>query len=174
MIQVQPESVKDLEYILKEEISVYKSILLLETNKKESIMKSKGKELESATKQISHLLTIATEVETRRQQALNKMFSAKNIKPQGEQIIFNEFLSNVEDSLKDRFSRLADDLRKIVLELKEQVQVNEKLLKAKQEIFQLTMEVLKDAAPQAAPEVSYEVPSKQKSTRTSVMLNREA
>ncbi len=113
MIQVQPEVVKDLEYILKEEISVYRSLLLLETNKKESIVKSKGKELESATKQISHLLTIATEVETRRLQALNKMFADKNLKPQGKQVVMTEFLESVEPNLKDRFSQLADDLKKV-------------------------------------------------------------
>lgn len=174
MIQVQPEVVKDLEYILKEEISVYRSLLLLETNKKQSIVDSKGKELESATKQISHLLTIATEVETRRLQALNKMFSDKNWKTTGKQVVLSEFLESVEPNLKNRFSQLADDLRKVVLELKEQVIINEKLLKAKQEIFQLTMEALREAAPEQAPEVSYEIPAKQKPTRTSVMLNREA
>jgi hypothetical protein len=175
MIQAPLDIERDLEYILKEEISVYKSILLLETNKKESIIHAKGKDLESATKQIGHLLTIATEVELRRRSAMNRYFDEKKIKPNGEEVILSEFLEQLDTGSREKFEGLASDLRKVVGELREKVIVNESLLRAKQEIFQLTMETLKEAAEdKAAPEVSYESSPKPSRSRTSIMLNTKA
>lgn len=174
MIQVQLDIEKDLEYILKEEISVYKSILLLETNKKNSIIHAKGKDLESATKQISHLLTIATEVELRRRSAMSRLFDEKKLKPKGEEVALSEFLEILEAPSREKFDVLAADLRAVVGELREKVLVNESLLRAKQEIFQLTLETLKEAAEDKAPEVSYENSSKPSRARTSIMLNTKA
>ena len=41
---------------LKEEISLYKSLLILETSKKEAILRSNGKHLENFTKQTSAMM----------------------------------------------------------------------------------------------------------------------
>ena len=83
MTLVNTEKEDDLEYIFKEEISVYKSLLTLETSKRDSILQSKGRDLESTSKQISHLLTVAGQVEEKRQVAISKFFEAKNVKPRG-------------------------------------------------------------------------------------------
>jgi hypothetical protein len=173
MLQMHLDIERDLEYIFKEEISVYKSLLLLESNKKNSILKSNGKELESATKQISHLLTIASEVEIRRRNAISKMFVDKKIESKAENIFLSEFLENIDEKNKPRFESLAEDLRRVVTELRDKVIINEKLLQAKQEIFQLSMEALKIASG-SNNDVSYEVPSKLTRTRTSIMLNAKA
>ena len=45
MTLVNSEKEDDLEYIFKEEISVYKSLLTLETSKRDSILQSKGRDL---------------------------------------------------------------------------------------------------------------------------------
>ncbi|MDX1959360.1 MAG: flagellar export chaperone FlgN [Leptospiraceae bacterium] len=174
MLQLKQDAEKDLEYIFKEEISVYKSLLLLEGNKKESILKSDGKELESATKQISHLLSVASEVEKRRKRALEQFFADRNILPESENIILSEFLSKIEEERKSTFVVLAEDLRKVVLDLRDIVLINEKLLQAKQEIFQLSMEALKVASGSQI-EVSYEGSNhKLNRPRTSVILNAKA
>ena len=68
----------DLEYIFKDEISIYKSLLLLETNKKDFILKSNGKELENSTTQINHLLMKAKEAEQRRIAAIDKLFEVNS------------------------------------------------------------------------------------------------
>jgi len=174
MLQMQMDSEKDLEYIFKEEISVYKSLLLLESNKKESIIQSNGKDLESATKQITHLLSVANEVENRRKSAMGKMFREKNIEPESESIILTEFLKNVDEKNKETFNLLAEDLRRVVTNLRDKVLINEKLLQAKQEIFQLSMEALKVASG-TVENVSYEASNnKLNRPRTSIMLNAKA
>ncbi|HMZ60601.1 MAG TPA: flagellar export chaperone FlgN, partial [Leptospiraceae bacterium] len=176
MLQMQEETQNNLEYILKEEISVYKSLLLLESNKKDSILQSKGKDLEAATKQISHLLSIAVEIESRRKNAMSKVFTEKKISPKSESITLTDFLENLEEEEKPKYISLADDLRKVVTDLREKVEVNEKLLKAKQEIFQLSMEALKVASA-GVQEVGYDGYDSGLNTskpRTNVVINTKA
>ena len=79
MTQVNSEKEEDLEYIFKEEISVYRSILSLESNKREIILQSRSRELESASKQISQLLGIAGQVEEKRQSAISKLFESREM-----------------------------------------------------------------------------------------------
>ncbi len=176
MLSMQEETQNNLEYILKEEISVYKSLLLLESNKKDSILQSKGKDLEAATKQISHLLSIAVEIESRRKNAMTKVFTEKKISPKAESITLTDFLENLEEEEKPKYISLADDLRKVVTDLREKVEVNEKLLRAKQEIFQLSMEALKVASA-GVQEVGYDGYDSGLNTskpRTNVVINTKA
>ena len=111
MTQVNSEKEDDLEYIFKEEISVYKSLLTLETSKRDSILQSKGRDLESTSKQISHLLAVAGQVEEKRQVAISKFFEAKNVKPRGETIVLSEFLEYIQEDERIVFEELAKDLR---------------------------------------------------------------
>lgn len=171
MVQVNSEREDDLEYIFREEISVYRSLLTLESNKREIILQSRGKELESASKQIVHLLGVAGEVEEKRQNAIAKYFESNNLKPRGETIILNDFLESVQMEERPKFEELAKDLREVVSELREKIRINEKLLQAKQEIFELSMEALKAASTGLQELGSYEAPSKVNRGRTSVMLN---
>ena len=81
----------------------------------------------------------------------------------------------MNETEKPVFQKLAEDLRNVVSSLRERDTINEKLLRAKQEIFQLSMEALKAASGTVSQEVSYEVPSpKINRSRTSVMLNAKA
>ena len=72
---------------------------------------------------------------------------------------------------RPKFEELAKDLREVVSELREKIRINEKLLQAKQEIFELSMEALKAASTGLQELGSYEAPSKVNRGRTSVMLN---
>jgi hypothetical protein len=174
MIQIPLHFEKDLEYIFKEEISVYKSILLLESNKKDIILNSKSKDLESVTKQIGHLLNIASEIELRRQKAMNSFFQEEKLQSKNSDIVLSEFLEVLEPVAKEKFIKLAEELRNVVIELREKVLINQNLLKAKQEIFQITMETLKEFAQENTPNVSYDNSNKSTRTRTSIMLNTKA
>lgn len=171
MVQVNSEKEDDLEYIFREEISVYRSLLTLETNKREIILQSKGKELESASKQIVHLLGVAEQVEVKRQAAIARIFEDSNHKAEGTSIYLTDFLNTVAAEERPKFEVLAKDLREVVSELREKVKINEKLLHAKQEIFELSMEALKAASVGLQELGSYDAPSKPNRGRTSVMLN---
>lgn len=172
MLQVPAETEKSLEYLLKEEISIYKSLLILETQKKEAIIHAKGKELESITKQIAPLLSRATEIEEKRQSALKEYFQKKGFSLPERQIYLSEFLENLDLVSKPVFEKLGEELRTVVSELREKVLINENLLKTKQEIFQLTIESLKEAAEEVSPEVGYE--QHKGRSRKSIMLNASA
>jgi hypothetical protein len=174
MTLVNSEKEDDLEYIFKEEISVYKSLLTLETSKRDSILQSKGRDLESTSKQISHLLTVAGQVEEKRQVAISKFFESKNVKPRGETIVLSEFLECIQEDERLIFEELAKDLREVVSELREKININEKLLEAKQEIFELSMEALKAASVGLQELGSYDAPSKVNRSRMNVMLNTKA
>lgn len=169
MLQVPVDVEKNLEYILKEEISVYKSLLILETNKKDVIIHAKGKELESITKQIAPLLSRATEIEEKRQKAIRDYFQTKGFELPKRQIYLSEFLEKLDLVTRPIFEKLGEELRSTVSELREKVIINENLLKTKQEIFQLTLESLKEAAEEVSPEVGYEQPKGR--SRKSIMLN---
>ncbi len=174
MIQIPLHFEKDLEYIFKEEISVYRSILLLESNKKDIILNSKSKDLESVTKQIGHLLNIASEIELKRQKAMNSFFQEEKLQSKNKVIVLSEFLEVLEPATKEKFIKLAEELKNVVTELREKVLINQNLLKAKQEIFQITMETLKEFAQENTPNVSYDNSNKSTRTRTSIMLNTKA
>ncbi len=174
MTQVNSEKEEDLEYIFKEEISVYRSILSLESNKREIILQSRGRELESASKQISHLLGIAGQVEEKRQSAISKLFESKNIKPKGNRVVLSELIEFIEEDERGKFEGLANDLRDVVAQLRECITINEKLLHAKQEIFELSMEALKAASVGIQELGSYDAPSKVNRSRMNVMLNTKA
>ena len=51
---------EQLEAAFKEEVSIYKSLLILETSKKEAILRSNGKHLENYTKQTSTMMNTLT------------------------------------------------------------------------------------------------------------------
>lgn len=172
MLQVPVDTEKNIEYLLKEEISIYKSLLILETNKKEAIIHAKGKELESITKQIAPLLSRAQETEEKRQKALRDYFQSKGLELPERQIYLSEFLEKLDLVTKPIFEKLGEELRSVVTELREKVIVNENLLKTKQEIFQLTLESLKEAAEETVPEVGYE--QQKGRSRKSIMLNTSA
>ena len=72
------------------------------------------------------------------------------------------------------FEELAKDLREVVSELREKININEKLLEAKQEIFELSMEALKAASVGLQELGSYDAPSKVNRSRMNVMLNTKA
>ena len=171
MVQVNSEKEDDLEYIFKEEISVYKSLLTLETNKKEIILQSRGKELESASRQIVHLLTVAGQVEEKRQVAILRLFESRNLTPPSESIVLSDLLESVQSEERAKYEELARDLREVVAELREKVTINEKLLHAKQEIFELSMEALKAASVGLQELGSYDAPIKVNRGRMNVMLN---
>ncbi len=169
MLQVPIDIEKNIEYLLKEEISTYKSLLILETRKKEAIVRANGKELESITKQIAPLLSRATQMEEKRQSALREYFQSKGFELFERQVYLSEFLEKLDLVTKPVFEKLGEELRSIVTELREKVIINENLLRTKQEIFQLTLDSLKEAAEETVPEVGYE--QHKSRSRKSIMLN---
>jgi flagellar biosynthesis/type III secretory pathway chaperone len=169
MIAQENEWQENLTYILREEISIYRSLVLLEKNKKEAILNSKARDLEAYTKQTSNLLLAAGEAETRRMKSLNDAYKSEQFKMDGESPILTEFLSQLKEEQKSKLENLAEELRKVVSELKEMLNVNENILKSKQEIFQLTIEAL-IAASEVGQSAEYGSSTKSKS-RTNLMLN---
>jgi flagellar biosynthesis/type III secretory pathway chaperone len=159
-----------LEAVFKEEIGIYKSLLILETSKKEAILRSNGKHLENFTKQTSKMMDTLTTVEAKRVKLVNEFLShEKNgaIVP-----TVTEFLNRLDKIALSRFKPLANDLKFTVTDLKEKITVNEELLKSKLEIFSLSIDALKSASEAPVSEL-YGDNSKSKS-RTNIMLNMRA
>ena len=70
---------EQLEAAFKEEISLYKSLLILETSKKEAILRSNGKHLENFTKQTSAMMDTLTGVEAKRTKLVTEFFSQETV-----------------------------------------------------------------------------------------------
>jgi len=160
---------EQLEAAFKEEISIYKSLLILETSKKEAILRSNGKHLENYTKQTSTMMGNLTNVEAKRTKLLNEFFAGEKaaVVP-----TVTEFLNRLDKVTLAKFKPLTNDLKFVVMDLKEKITVNEELLKSKLEMFTLSIDALKSASEAPVSEL-YGDNSKSKS-RTNVMLNMRA
>jgi hypothetical protein len=164
----------ELEKILIHEIEIFKNILQLETEKKEIIIQSNGKELEKSTKNIHHFLTDASNIEKERIHILTNLYKSKGIDIQQSPSL-TELLEFLLEGERKPFEKIASELREIISSLREKIAVNEKLLRAKQDIFQLSMEALKAASGILQQDNSYEAPqNKINRSRTSIMINAKA
>lgn len=161
-----------LEKVLKEEITIYKSLLNLEANKKDAILHSHPKELEGFSKESGKLLNNLDSLETEREKIMKDIYKAKNVEPTESNFNLSGLLNVIEKELSSRFKFLADEMRKIVTELKERISVNESLLKSKLEIFALSIEALKQASETPVTE-PYGTSVKSRA-RTNIMLNTRA
>ena len=161
---------EQLEAVFKEEINLYKSLLILETSKKEAILRSNGKHLENFTKQTSAMMDTLTGVEAKRSRLVAEFFSQKK----DGAVVPNvtEFLNRLDKVTLAKFKPLTNDLKFVVLDLKEKITVNEELLKSKLDIFSLSIDALKSASESPVSEL-YGDNSKSKA-RTNVMLNMRA
>ncbi|MBP7281804.1 MAG: flagellar export chaperone FlgN [Leptospiraceae bacterium] len=162
---------EQLEAAFKEEISIYKSLLILETSKKEAILRSNGKHLENYTKQTSMMMNTLTNVEAKRTKLLNEYFASEKDAAAVVPTV-TEFLNRLDKVTLAKFKPLTNDLKFVVMDLKEKITVNEELLKSKLEIFTLSIDALKTASEAPVSEL-YGDNSKSKS-RTNVMLNMRA
>lgn len=161
---------EQLEAAFKEEISLYKSLLILETSKKEAILRSNGKHLENFTKQTSAMMDTLTGVEAKRTKLVTEFFSQE--KDGAVVPTVTEFLNRLDKVTLAKFKPLTNDLKFVVLDLKEKITVNEELLKSKLDIFSLSIDALKSASESPVAEL-YGDNSKSKA-RTNVMLNMRA
>lgn len=161
---------EQLEAAFKEEINLYKSLLILETSKKEAILRSNGKHLENFTKQTSAMMDTLTGVEAKRSKLVAEFFSQEK----DGAVVPNvtEFLNRLDKVTLAKFKPLTNDLKFVVLDLKEKITVNEELLKSKLDIFSLSIDALKSASESPVSEL-YGDNSKSKA-RTNVMLNMRA
>lgn len=161
---------EQLEAAFKEEISLYKSLLILETSKKEAILRSNGKHLENFTKQTSAMMDTLTGVEAKRSKLVAEFFSQEK----DGAVVPNvtEFLNRLDKVTLAKFKPLTNDLKFVVLDLKEKITVNEELLKSKIDMFSLSIDALKSASESPVSEL-YGDNSKSKA-RTNVMLNMRA
>ena len=162
---------EQLEAAFKEEVSIYKSLLILETSKKEAILRSNGKHLENYTKQTSTMMNTLTNVEAKRTKLLNEFFASEKDAPAVVPTV-TEFLNRLDKVTLAKFKPLTNDLKFAVMDLKEKITVNEELLKSKLEMFTLSIDALKTASEAPVSEL-YGDNSKSKS-RTNVMLNMRA
>ena len=162
---------EQLEAAFKEEISIYKSLLILETSKKEAILRSNGKHLENYTKQTSMMMNTLTNVEAKRTKLLNEYFASEKDAAAVVPTV-TEFLNRLDKVTLAKFKPLTNDLKFAVMDLKEKITVNEELLKSKLEMFTLSIDALKTASEAPVSEL-YGDNSKSKS-RTNVMLNMRA
>lgn len=161
---------EQLEATLKEEINIYKNLVILETSKKEAILRSNGKHLENYTKQTSTMMDALSVIEINRTKLVTEFLSHE--KDAAVVPTVTEFLNRLDKVSLSKFKPLANDLKYTVTDLKEKIAVNEELLKSKLQIFSLSIEALKSASESPVSEL-YGDNSKSKS-RTNVMLNMRA
>ena len=155
---------QDLEKAFQDEVSMYQNLLILETSKKEAILRSDAKNLESFTKKSSEYMSILQGIEQKRIKLVEAIVQKKE-----EQITLSDFLNSLEKTVQTKFKPLADKLKSTVQELKEKIIINESLLKSKLEIFSMSIEALKNAAEPVHSETYGENKSK---SRTNIMLNK--
>jgi hypothetical protein len=157
---------QDLEKIFQEEVSLYQNLVILETSKKEAILRSDAKNLESFTKKSSDYLNLVQSIEKKRMNLVLDLHPKKET-----QISLSDFLSSLDKNILSIFSPLSEKLKSTVNDLKEKISINENLLKSKLEIFSMSIDALKNAAEPVHSETYGE--SKPK-LRTNIMLNLKA
>ncbi len=165
------EWIENLSVIFTKEIKTYKNILNFEIQKKAFILEKNGKALESVTKEIYDLMVGASELERIRMNAIDAIYKENKIEVPIEKNSFNEFLNHIDRNSNYKLKGLAGELKEVLQSLKEKILLNEKLLKANQEIFRLSIDALKKAS-ESAISVSYGNGNVRTSTRnTPVILN---
>ncbi len=155
---------QDLEKVFQDEVSMYQNLLILETSKKEAILRSDAKNLESFTKKSSEYMSILQGIEQKRIKLVETV-----LPKQEEKITISIFLNSLEKTVQAKFKPLAEKLKSTVQELKEKIIINENLLKSKLEIFSMSIEALKNAAEPIHPDTYGDNKSK---SRTNIMLNK--
>lgn len=159
-----------LEKAFREEISIYKNLLILETSKKEAILRSNGKHLENFTKQTSVIMESLSTVEAKRAKLVADFFSEE--KDGAVVPTVTEFLNRLDKVTLAKFKPITNELKFVVTDLKEKLTVNEELLKSKLDMFSLSIDALKNAGETQVSDL-YGDNSKSK-VRTNVMLNMRA
>ncbi|MCB1193959.1 MAG: flagellar protein FlgN [Leptospiraceae bacterium] len=172
MKEVVGNWIENLAELFKGEIEVYKELLKIENNKKDAILKAKGKELESLSKETNKLIVDASNLESKRNRVIEEIYDKAKLERTSEVPYLSEFLNQLDRDSNFKLKGLANELKDVVKNLKEMILVNEKLLKSRQDIFDLSMEALKAASDTNLPS-SYEKSSSVKSpkSRTSIMIN---
>lgn len=174
MNEVVGNWIDNLVEIFKKEIGIYKDLLKIEDNKKEAILKAQGKKLETLSKETSKLIVEASDIEGKRNRVIEEIYDTAKLEKSSEVPFLSEFLNQLDRDSNFKLKGLANELKDVVKNLKEMIIVNEKLLKSRQDIFELSMDALKNASQSNLPS-SYEKSTSTKvpKSRTSIMINTE-
>ncbi len=165
------EKLQNLEKLFKDEIGIYKNLAILETSKKEAILRSNAKLLESFTNQSSKQMNDLQVLEVERMKLVDEVIP--NEKKSTDKVpSLSIFLDSLDKISLTKFKPLATDLKEVVSGLKEKISLNEQLLKSKLEIFSMSIDALKNAAEPTTSEL-YGDQGKSK-VRTNIMLNMKA
>jgi flagellar biosynthesis/type III secretory pathway chaperone len=159
-------NLNSLEKVFKEEISIYNNLVILETSKKEAILRSNAKHLENFTKQTTQVMENLKSLEEERVKLVQEII------PSNSDLSLSNFLESLDKNDQIIFKPLSESLKQAVFTLKEKISLNEELLKSKLEIFSLSLEALKSAS-EPVPTEFYGEQGKSKS-RTNIMLNKMA
>lgn len=163
--------IDELSVIFKEETKIYKSILSIEKSKKDSILQSDAKTLESLSKETQGLISQASDLEGRRIKIIETIYESAKLEKKEESVNLSEFLNQIDRESNFKLKGLVNDLKDAVRSLKEVVTVNDKLLRSKKEIYSLQLEALKSATEREASPVYESGIARGTKSRTSVMIN---
>ncbi|MCB1158576.1 MAG: flagellar protein FlgN [Leptospiraceae bacterium] len=174
MKKLSAEWLDDLVGIFKEEIRIYRDLLDIELKKKDTILKAEGKKLQEFTNQTRELISKAARLEENRMKSIQQVYEDASIEKKAEIPVLSEFLDQIDRDSNYKLKGLANDLKEVVRNLKEKLEINERLLKSRHDMYEMTMDVLKQATEVEMPSYDSGSPRGQKSRAASVLLNTRA
>ncbi|MCZ8156665.1 MAG: flagellar protein FlgN [Leptospira sp.] len=166
--------VESLRSLFTIEIDCYKRLLALEGKKREAIHAADGKSLESCVKESYHVMVEASELERIRMKTIEDVFQKENFKSDAEGLTLTNFLNQMDRESNYKLKGFAQELKSVVQNLKEAILINEKLLKARKDFLQLTIDTLQEHAREKVYTSSKQPIRRGQGQKSAVILNATA
>ena len=168
---LQESWVLNLLDIFQKEVHLYKEILAIETAKTTAIIDANGKKIEEYVKKTYELMVTASEIETARMRSIEEIYQKASLDFIKQPVTLTNFLNQIDRDSNFRLKGIAQSLKETVGMLKDKIYANEKLLKARKELFHRTVEAIKSSMDEPVYLTEKEIHSKK---RKPVMVNMHA
>ncbi|GBF51561.1 FlgN protein [Leptospira ryugenii] len=162
------ESLRDL---FTKEIDCYKRLLDWEGKKRKAIHEADGKTLESCVKESYHLMVEASEWERIRMKTIQDVYTKENFENGKDSLTLTHFMNQMDRESNYKLKGFAQELRTVVLDLKEAIVVNEKLLRTRNDFLQKTLDTIRESGKEKVYTSSHQPARRTQNQKSAVILN---
>ncbi len=166
--------VESLRSLFTNEIDCYKRLFEVEGRKKAAIHAADGKSLEACVKESYHIMVEASELERMRMRAIEDVYAKEKFKNEEESITLTNFLNQLDRESNYKLKGFAQELKSVVQNLKEAILINEKLLSARKDFLQTTIDALQEHAREKVYTSNKQLIRRGQGQKSAVILNATA
>jgi len=157
--------------LFAKETDAYLRLLDLEKKKREAIHGVDGKALLQLVQESYHLMVEASELERLRMKSIEEIYSKQPLPKDGEPITLSNFMNQMDRDSNFQLKSATHALKKTVQELKENILLNEKLLKNRKQFLEHTIHSLQEETKEKVYSNPRQTARRNSSRQSSIMLN---